>query len=269
MLSVPNLELHVTHTCNLTCESCSHYANQGHHGHVSLDQARSWMEPWRTRLTPKKFSLLGGEPTIHPDLLGFIDLAREMWPQSHLRLVTNGFFLHRHPELPKRVALDGNIGIYLSIHHDSAEYRQKLAPILSLIQDWETAYGIRVQRFESFRHWTRRYHGEGAQMLPYDDALPRKSWEACPARYCPQLFDGKLWKCGPLAYLGLHDRKFPLSSEWRPYLGYQPLAEDCTDDALRAFFSTEEIPECGMCAAAPAPLELPLPLPKVRASRPV
>jgi len=43
MLKVPHeIQLHVTHSCNLTCEGCTHYMNQGHSGSVSLEQASEW-----------------------------------------------------------------------------------------------------------------------------------------------------------------------------------------------------------------------------------
>jgi len=72
-----NLEMHVTHSCNLTCESCSHYSNHMHKGLLSLDDASVWMDKWNNKLNPKIFSLMGGEPTLHPQLTEFVILARK------------------------------------------------------------------------------------------------------------------------------------------------------------------------------------------------
>lgn len=160
---------------------------------------------------------------------------RRHWPDTHLRLVTNGFFLHRHPELPAILQRDRNACIYLSLHHDSPEFREKLRPHLQLLGDWVRSHGIRVKLYRSFENWTRRYHGFGSAMEPFNDLQPRQSWEHCPARYCPQLFEGNLWKCGPLAYLKLQAAKYRLSESWSPYLRYQPLTPDCTDDQLAAW----------------------------------
>ncbi len=135
-LSVRHLEIHVAHSCNLSCESCSHYSDQGHNGLVSLEDAGRWMTPWSTRLSLSALSLLGGEPTIHPDLVDFMALARKLWPQAFLRLVTNGFFLHRHPRLPSFLQQDKNAGLFVSLHHESAEYQQRLAPIRELVASW-------------------------------------------------------------------------------------------------------------------------------------
>lgn len=260
MKSIRHLEIHLVHSCNLSCESCSHYSNQGHKGVLSLAEAERWMNLWNRRLIPHTFSLLGGEPTIHLDLAGFVALARKHWPAAHLRLVTNGFFLHRHPALPAVLQHDPNACIYLSIHHDAPEYEEKLRPILELLRSWVRDYGIRVEFYQSFKNWTRRYQGNGNAMEPFNDGQPRQSWEHCPAKYCPQLFEGKIWKCAPLAYLKLQDAKYRLSDSWKPYLQYQPLEPGCTDEQLAEYFRREEEPSCGMCPANPVRFKLPMPL---------
>src|SRR6187431_1642781 len=99
MKSIRLLEIHLVHGCNFRCESCSHYSNQGHKGILSLEEAERSMSAWSTRILPGMISLLGGEPTLHPQLADFFELARKHWPESHVQLVTNGSFLHRHPRL--------------------------------------------------------------------------------------------------------------------------------------------------------------------------
>jgi hypothetical protein len=260
MYRLANLEMHVVHSCNLVCESCSHYSNQGHKGEISLEQADAWMLAWSGRLNPRDFSLLGGEPTIHPDLAHFVPLARRHWPRAHLRLVTNGFFLHRHPQLPVVLQQDPDACIYLSLHHTSAQYQEKLQPNLDLLRRWVADYGIRVIQYYSHAQWTRRYTGIGSAMAPFNDQDPRQSWEHCQARNYPQIFEAKLWKCAPLAYLGLQNEKYGLSEQWRPYLDYQPLAPDCSDLELAAFLKREDEAACGMCPAKPERFALPIPL---------
>src|SRR5262245_42354681 len=100
MLPITQLELHVAHSCNLTCESCSHYSNQGHKGLLDLATADAWLSSWSSRLAPGHFNLVGGEPTLNPDLSNFVRLARRHWPTAQLRVITNGFLLHRHGDLP-------------------------------------------------------------------------------------------------------------------------------------------------------------------------
>ncbi len=96
-------------------------------------------------------------------------------------------------------------------------------------------------------------------MQPFADGKPRQSWSHCPAKTCPQIFEGRIWKCAPLAYLRMQDAKYRLSSSWAPYLQYSPLDPACTDVELVEFFRREDEPVCGMCPAAPEPLALPVP----------
>jgi hypothetical protein len=257
--AVHNLEIHVAHACNLACESCSHYSDHGHKGMLTLQDADAWMGAWAPRLKPRIFGLLGGEPTINPRLADFVPLTRRHWPDSNIRITTNGFFLHRHPDLPRVLKEDRDATLVVSIHHRSPEYREKFAPVVDLVRGWVAQYGIRVQLRPSDQWWTRRYQGFGAEMLPFDDGNPRASWEICPAKTCPQIHEGKVWKCGPLAYLGMQDEKYGLGDAWAPYLGYQPLSADCTDEELRAFFAREEEPACGMCSAKPRHFAIPVP----------
>jgi hypothetical protein len=257
---IANLEIHVAHACNLACESCSHYSNHGHAGVVDLAAAERWMSPWNGRLLPAQFSLVGGEPTVHPDLAGFVRLTRQLWQHSPIRLVTNGFFLHRHPDLPQAMRAASPAWIDLSIHHDSPEYRARIAPILDLAHAWREQYGLEIRFNDSFRDWTQRYHGFGAAMKPFTDGNPRKSWEICPARICPQIFEGRIYKCALLAYLPMQQARYGLGAEWAPFLSYRPLEPGCSDEALQEFFAREEEPACGLCPAERRALAMRNPL---------
>jgi organic radical activating enzyme len=266
MLAIGNLELHVAHSCNLACESCCHYSNHNHKGLIALEEAERWMAPWRERLAPVQFSLLGGEPAIHPRLADFVPLARALWPKALIRLASNGFLLARHPELPRRLAEAGHARLEISIHHDSADYRRRLDPVVALLDSWVADHEIDVRYVYSHRNWTRRYKGFGAAMEPFEDASPKRSWKSCPARHCPQIHDGAIWKCAPLAYLPMQDAKYGLSEKWAPYLAYRPLQPDCSDRALRAFFRRKAEPSCAMCAARPERFAPGLPFPARAAS---
>lgn len=260
MRNIARLELHLVHACNLACESCSHYSNHRLRGILSLEDGDRWMALWSHRLNPAIFALLGGEPTIHPRLTEFIGMARRHWPEAKIQVVTNGFFLERHPNLPRVLAVDPNAVLAISIHGNSPEYWEKFGPQWNLSAKWRSEYGIKVEYWESFGRWTRRYRGYGDTAEPFEDGNPRQSWEICPARYCPQLSEGRIWKCAALAYLHLLDAGYNLGPKWRPYLNYVPLGPDCTDEELNGFFDKEEEFYCGMCPARQERFRLSSPL---------
>jgi organic radical activating enzyme len=246
-VEIPHLDFHVTHVCNLSCDGCGHYSNQGHKGIININEVEFMFSNWHNKIIPKNLVLLGGEPTINPNLCEIILIARKYWPDTFINLTTNGFFLHRHPELPKIIKNIGNSGITMSIHHDSIEYIKKIQPILDLVENWKINYNITIEIINSYGSWQQRYLGNGKSMKPFIDNDPRKSWEICPAKGARQLFENKIWKCGPIAYLQLQNRIHNLPDIWDSYLKYKPLELNCTQEELEDFFNKEEEHVCSMC----------------------
>jgi hypothetical protein len=258
MIALDNLEMHAVHACDHACRQCSHFSDYGFAGVVSLEDADEQMRRWSRRLDPRWFSILGGEPTLHPRLPEFVWLACRHWPR--VRLITNGSFLHRHPALPA-VLEEHNVLLELSVHHTAPHYTRRVVDIKQLLNDWliERRFSVRIR--ESFTQWRRLFRGEGGELRPYADGDHQRSWNVCPSKWCPQIHDGKLYKCPPVAYLPMLDRKVGLGSDWEPYLAYEPLAPECSDDELREFVSRRAESVCGMCPAQPEFFELPEPWP--------
>lgn len=259
-VEIRNIEFHVTHACNLTCDNCSHFSDYRFKGNIDLESAGEQWGHWSDRILPKDFSLLGGEPTIHPDLCDFLILAREHWPDSDIQLVSNGWFLHRHPDLPK-VLYEINGRLEVSQHHDGPEYREKFAEILALVEDWRAKHPFRFHHRQSFDKWRRLWKLHGPNVKPYTDNNPAQSWKQCWSKWCPQIFEGNIYKCPPVAYLPMLDDKVGLSEDWKPYLAYEPLRPGCSDEELREFLNRETESCCAMCPANPLTLRLPSPIP--------
>jgi len=249
MIRIPHeVQLHITHSCNLTCEGCTHYSNHGHSGMLSLEEGSKWMDLWNKRIIPERFTILGGEPALNKDLTKFIYLAKEKWPNSYLELISNGFHLHRHPDLPKAL-IDTQTVIGISVHtREHPEYIEKFKPVYKLAKKW-LLMGVKVEMRHSSLDWLRQYQGYGDKMLPYEDNNPESSWKNCVSRACIQLHEGKIWKCPALAYLPMQAEKFNLSEKWDPYLKYKPLLPECSDEELIEFFNRKSESYCSMCPA--------------------
>lgn len=217
-------------------------------GSVSQAELTAWSEGWNKRLSPRALVILGGEPTLHPELPEFIKTVQRLWPNSQLTLRTNGFFLHKHSEL-RAVLAKTSTTLEVNCHSDQADYLEKFWKILEHIQGW---WDVRIELKNTFggsvhKDWTLRYHGIGSEMKPFNDKNPRESWNKCIARDCVTLYEGRLWKCPPIAYLQLLPKHFSLAKEWDPYLAYQGLGPDCSESELNEFFLKEHESICGMC----------------------
>tara|TARA_Y100000022_G_scaffold199244_1_gene211271 strand:+ start:5802 stop:6539 length:738 start_codon:yes stop_codon:yes gene_type:complete len=222
--------------------------NQGHTGNLDLETATEWMWAWRRRIIPQRFTLMGGEPALHSDLTKFVYLSRKMWPNSYIEVISNGFFLHRHPDLCEALRKTRTV-LGVSIHHDSPEYNKRFAPVYKLMREWMDK-GAEIEVRPSIQHWIRQYQGFGNTMEPYEDNDPKNSWKYCVSKLCVQLHEGKLWKCPALAYLPMQAEKYNLSEKWDPYLKYVPLDQECSEKELRDFFTRREESFCKMCPNA-------------------
>ena len=252
MYDIEQLEIHVTHACIFTCEGCSHYSNHGHTGNISLDDCEEWLYGWSKRVKPKTFTILGGEPTLNKDLPEIVYMVRAMFPDptTGIDVITNATGLHLQPRLPQMLVATGAT-LAVSIHStEHPNYIKKFKRGYKLAKKWKHDLGVWVEFWDfTNKEWVRQYKGFGDRMMPYEDNNPRKSWEVCISKYAMQLHEGKLWKCPALAYLPMQAKKYNLSDKWNPYLKYQSLDVDCTDEELEEFLNREDESFCSMCPA--------------------
>lgn len=82
--------IEVNEACNLTCPVCFADSSQKSTKHQSLEIIATMMDALvKSEGEPDLLQLSGGEPTIHPDIIRIIDMARER-PIRHLMINTNG-----------------------------------------------------------------------------------------------------------------------------------------------------------------------------------
>lgn len=257
---IEKLELHASYACNLTCESCSHFSNHGFSGLISPEEAEQQMSLWAPRVDAMIFSLTGGESTLNPRLTEIVAAAVRLFPR--VEVATNGFFLHRHPDLGRVLGGAAQWG-RLSISEHGADYPEVINAAIARGERWTQDFGVQlvVRRYDSTRPWTRRYTGYGPTLRPYQDRDPQASHAICPANQCVQLHQGLLWKCPLAAYLPMVTDRFPaLREPWALGLSYQALSPAATDDELAAFINRGAEAICGLCPAEPQPFIPPSPL---------
>ncbi len=87
-----NIFLHLLTACNLSCRHC--YINPAQHGRDTLakETVLAWLQLFARPETESNLILLGGEPTMHPDLAGIIRAARSM--RFTVTVDSNGFLFH-------------------------------------------------------------------------------------------------------------------------------------------------------------------------------
>lgn len=85
------LEYHLVEHCNLSCNRCGHFSPLAD---ISFsepnDLARSLKQLAQHFENISIIRLLGGEPLLHPTPEAFVEVTRETFPNTDLRIVTNG-----------------------------------------------------------------------------------------------------------------------------------------------------------------------------------
>ncbi len=88
-----NVFLHLLTGCNLSCRHC--YINPREHGNtmLSLETASDWLRLFADPEQETNLILLGGEPTMHPELPAVIRKARQL-RYSSITVDSNGYLFH-------------------------------------------------------------------------------------------------------------------------------------------------------------------------------
>jgi len=88
-----NVFFHILTQCNLTCRHC--YINPAQHGNAILpiETITAWLDVFVRKTSHANLVLLGGEPTLHPQLPEIVKVAQRMGYKS-ITIDTNGYLFH-------------------------------------------------------------------------------------------------------------------------------------------------------------------------------
>jgi hypothetical protein len=90
------MEIDLTYLCNLSCHHCNRSCPQApSDDRISIEQIKKMLaESVAKKITWKRMRLLGGEPTLNPDLVAIVkeifNYKKEYSPDMQIILVTNG-----------------------------------------------------------------------------------------------------------------------------------------------------------------------------------
>ena len=109
-------EVHLVEHCNLNCKGCGHFSNIAEPEFLDIDSFTKDMLRMH-ELTGGDVSyieLLGGEPLLHPSVSDFCIIARNIFKNTNIRLVTNGTLLKAKNETFYEILRDYNITLCIT-----------------------------------------------------------------------------------------------------------------------------------------------------------
>ena len=195
-----SIDYHITDVCNLSCAHCSHFCSVVPHNtkHKSIEQITADFA------LMSKFSslfvwlgLMGGEPTLHPELSKILRIARQFFPNNKISITTNGTLADRFLQWKDSI-IENDVTVVVTIYpykKDAWENFYKIKQIIPQTISWP--YPIE--------------HGFTPHQLSNKTgvATPEQIMGCYKRWRCNQLKDGKLWICHFAAQLNRLKDAFP------------------------------------------------------------
>lgn len=248
--SLNRLDLMVAYSCNIACRGCISLSDFARDGVAPTADIKSWIRHWAQLIEPRVLAVFGGEPCLHPDLLEICHAVRSAWPNTIIRLITNGYFLHK---FDSKAWFDlAPFEMQVSIHRQDHErhINASIGTILKNRTDWKVSRhggdhhkqmqweseGIKIYK-SIFKDFVQPYRLEGDKILPYTSD-PQEAIKICGSPNTPILYKGLLYKCPPVANI------IDLTKE--QIEGYEPCKNaDTLDEFVNNIGQAEKV--CGRC----------------------
>lgn len=195
-----HIECNIDKHCNLNCKGCDHFAPIAEQEFLPVEEFSQDMNEIHRLFAEKdgEFHLLGGEPTLHPDLVEFLYITRKNLPNAKIVLDTNGTLLKRMPEKFYDACIQYNISISVTRYPISIDYDE--------LGKWIREKGI------SYEYLGSSEGGRTLWKFPLDfsgSQNPVESFNACRnANSCWTLERGRLYTCSIAPNMPIFERRF-------------------------------------------------------------
>ena len=236
----PVVEFYITNVCNLSCRGCNRFNDLNFKGHQYWDDHADAYEAWAKRLDIPRITILGGEPTLNPDLEKWCSNLRRLWPNSVIMVQSNGTYQREeHFDLWFKY----RVGFGISLHNpDTAnaiqeKWHKNGHPMAGFIEAYTFHQSSVIKQDNT---WTLH------------KSNPQLAFNACDMKHDHTMYQGKLYKCPAMSNLPDFDSQFGLNLDERQrelLYKYQPLAYDCSEEELQQFVATKDTPiaQCEFC----------------------
>jgi len=246
----PRLDIMIAYACNISCAGCISLSDHNRVGIEPLNQLETDIDNWANVIEPQVITIFGGEPCIHPSLIEICQHVRKSWPNSLIRLITNGYLLGNFD--PAVWFTLGNFEIQVSVHRKDHEslINHQVKQILIQQDHWQTikhhSNGHKQIEWKHndfsiyksiFKDFIVPYKKINKEILAWN-SNPADAHKICGAPNTPILYKGLLYKCPPVA------NTIDLTNN--NWFGYSPYS---IDSNLEEFIAGINKPEtvCGQC----------------------
>lgn len=186
---IENVDYHIIDRCNLNCASCNHFSPL-----VPSDDKGKSIEQITADLTLlskvkgcfNTLSLLGGEPTLHPELSKILRIARQIMPDKEIHLVTNGTRYNMFEKWMDSI-IENDIWVMISLYPYCDDYENRIRELTDKFCGYDK---IIVEQSPDELGFNYGF------LSNRDDAATEDDIKFCNRPYfCAQVKNGKLYIC--------------------------------------------------------------------------
>lgn len=185
----PYFQIILNQTCNLNCKGCTHFANlynkDHEEGFYNLDSLEKDIELIAKNTEIFRLRILGGEPLLYPHIKEALHISRKYFPNSDIRLVTNGLLLTKVSKDLLKCIYDNSIGVDISLYKPIVKIKNR---ICSLLQEYNINFNFEGIEGEYIKTFEKNINISG-------QSNPEKAMIACHSKQCLTLLHGKIYKC--------------------------------------------------------------------------
>jgi len=227
----------LTH-CNLNCRGCSHFAPLADKHIVSTDVIKNDLFQM-AKITNGSVTLLhfyGGEPLLHPNLKEIIKDARQAFPNTKIKVVTNGVLLPSQDEAFWVVCSENDIELSVTKYPINLNFEK--------IEQTALKYNVEYTYFRTSGKVEKTL--QKYQLDIQGDQDPRKNFGNCCMPYhCNTVREGRIYYCPVISNSGFFNKKFKTNMmiDKRDYLDIYSIE---SYDQLLNFLATPK-PFCKYC----------------------
>ena len=183
-----HIETHITDLCNLNCKGCNNFSPFFKEDRVNDGMFESDLSKLARLFNIDRLFLLGGEPLLaEKRCIKMLEIAKELLPETEIRLLTNGLLLTNVEESLLDTLAQLGIVVQISLYIPTLKKIKEIKNIL-ISKNIRFVIGERVDYF--FKHWSN---------VPENNAITNN--QLCGSAGCHFFRDGKIYKCPDAALI--------------------------------------------------------------------
>ena len=185
---LPYLETHVCDHCNLNCRGCGHLSNIAPVKFADPDIFARDLNRLRELFADvTEWRLMGGEPFLNEHLADYAKAVRETFPNTDLRVVTNGLLLNSDKYDILKVLRESDVRVDVTEYKPTGKKKKEISEVLNK-SEIRFFFTEEASEFMRFRHPDARQN-------------PEDAYRKCPIKKCHFLREGFIANCSfPVLY---------------------------------------------------------------------